>query len=240
MFVLRKICNTDAKEIHIFFYNRENPSPKDVETQKQMQLFDNGQKYQIKGENQQRNQNLQACLSNSSFRTELIKFVIEFWQQNNATSEILDDKRVFLSFGEKCYLYSNQHQKGLILHTFENNHFEIESKMIFHMYKMKSKNIRVMTANPDSVIVHLLYHMQYWVQDRVVEIEYGDPKKNTLQRISVRDIFNDTNSYQCIASMEHFHGLFLRTWILRKRKNNVLEKICKKYSRSKCFREHWI
>lgn len=190
MFVLRKICNTDAKEIHIFFYNRENPSPKDVETQKQMQLFDNGQKYQIKGENQQRNQNLQACLSNSSFRTELIKFVIEFWQQNNATSEILDDKRVFLSFGEKCYLYSNQHQKGLILHTFENNHFEIESKMIFHMHKMKSKNIRVMTANPDSVIVHLLYHMQYWVQDRVVEIEYGDPKKNTLQRISVRDIFN--------------------------------------------------
>lgn len=57
------------------------------------------------------------------------------------------------------------------------------------MNKVFAENIRVRTANPDSVLVYLLYHMQYWNQNREIVIECGDANMNTGQQINVRNIF---------------------------------------------------
>lgn len=61
--------------------------------------------------------------------------------------------------------------------------------MILHLHQVHAMNIRVRTADPDSVLVYLLYHMQYWDQNRQIVVETGDVNKNTSQQINVRGIF---------------------------------------------------
>lgn len=223
-FALQKICDTPAKEVHIFFYKREEPSPRDVETKKQMQLYDSGQKFSIKGDHQERSQSLDKCLPNASFREELINFFIDFWARSETTNHILGEKRVFVSFGSKCYLFSNEHEKGKLLTRFENNHFELESKMILHIYKMQTKNIRVVTSNADSVFVHLLYHMQFWGQNREVVIEMGDATKN-IKQINVRKVFKTLTPMMlnALPSWTVFTGCIYEPAFYRKGKKTCMK-----------------
>lgn len=189
-FILQKICNTNAQEVHILFDRRERPSPRDIDIKKREELFDQfSNNFTIKGSHQERGQSLAKCLANNSFREELVKFIMNFWAEDESIFSILDEKRVFLSFGRSCHLYSHQYPKGKELPSFENDHIEIDSKMIYHMNKMFAKNIRVQTENPDSALVYLLYHMQYWDQNKEIIIECGDANKNTFQQINVRSIF---------------------------------------------------
>lgn len=190
-FVLQSLCNTTAQEIHLFFDRKERPSPRDVEINKRKELFDSfSSNFTIRGANQERSQSLAKCLANNSFREELIKFCIKYWSNDNAfITSILFGKRIFVSFGSECFLFSNQHDKGKLVSNFQNNHFEFESKMILHINKMSAKNIRVKTANPDSALIYLLYHMQFWDQERELLIETGDANKNTCAQINVRPIF---------------------------------------------------
>lgn len=188
-FVFENICKTNAQEVHILFDRKERPSPRDVELNKRKELFDNGPlNFTIRGPHQERGQSLAKCLMSNSFREELVQFLIRSWSTDDINN-ILNGKRVFLSFGSKCYLYSDKHEKGKEVSGLSNDHIDLSSKMILHMNKVFEKNIRVRTANPDSVLVHLLYHMQYWSQDREIVIESGDANKNTTQRINVRKIF---------------------------------------------------
>lgn len=63
------------------------------------------------------------------------------------------------------------------------------------MNKILAKNIRVKVSNPDSALVYLLYHMQFWdQQEREIFIECGDINKNTAQQINVRTIFKTLTS----------------------------------------------
>lgn len=115
-FVLQKMCNTTAHEVHVFFDKKERPSPRDIEINKQKDLFDRcPPNFTIKGPNQELGQSLVKCLASNSFREELISFFIKFWSEkdNNVDiNPILNGKRIFVSFGSKCYLFSEQHEKG--------------------------------------------------------------------------------------------------------------------------------
>lgn len=157
---------------------------------KHKELYDNfSMNFRIKGANQERSASLSKCLASSSFRDELVKFLIEHWSKEEMSGHILNNKRIFLSFGGKCYLFSNEYEKGKLLTTYENDHFEVESKMIFHANKTRANNIRIQTPNPDILLVYLLYHMQFWPQEREIWIQTGDINRNTIKQINVRPIF---------------------------------------------------
>lgn len=193
-FLLQKICNSNAYEIHLLFDHHESPSPKDEEMRKLKELYDDpSMNFQIKGPNQERNIALMKCLQSESFKEELVQFLIKFWSGNEIDESILSNKRIFLSFGKKCHLFSND-SRGRILSSFENNHFEIESKMILHMYKIRETNVCIKTANADVVLVYLLYHMQFWPNEREIWIETGDMNKNTSQVINVRQMYSAMTS----------------------------------------------
>lgn len=187
-FLLKKICDSKAHEIHLIFDHHESPFPKDAVKRKHKELYDNPS-FKITGPNQERSYAIAKCLQSVSFREELIKFLINYWSLDEEVDEsILNEKRIFLSFGHKCYLFSKDFDRGQILPSFENNHFEIESKIILHMYKIRAKNVCVKTPNTDAIFVHLLYHLQFWPNDREIWVEIGDITKNITQVINVRQI----------------------------------------------------
>lgn len=190
-FVLRRICNTSAHEIHIIFDKYDSPSPRDIDMIRRKNIygyFTNS--FEIKGPNQERNVSLAKCLANTSFKEELIKFIIDYWSKDEVIASVLGNKRVFLSFGSKCYLFSNSFEKGKILSSFQNNHMEVESKMILHIHKIRAMNIRVCVENADPILIYSLYHMQFWLNEKEIWIETGDVSKNTFQLVNVHQIFS--------------------------------------------------
>lgn len=188
IFVLRNICDTSSHEVHIIFDEYEGPSPRDVDSRKCKELYESvSVNFKIRGPNQQIYSSLTKCLLNRSFRGELIKFLIDFWSKDETIETILKNKRVFLSFGKNCYLFCKDFEKGKLLSVFENNHFEVESKMILHISKVRATNIYIRAANIDTLLVYLLYHMQYWANEREIIIE--TKHKNQIQLINVRKIF---------------------------------------------------
>lgn len=193
-FFLQQICNTEAHEIHVIFDKCEDTSPRNVIMRKCMELHENFSiHFKISGPNQERNSSLSKCLSSSSFKDELIKFFIKFLTESESTASILKNKRVFLSFGKKCYLFSDHCEMGKDLSSFENNHFEIESKMILHIYKVRAMNICVRVSNPDTILIYLLYHMQFLPIEKNIYLETGNVNKNNVQFINVRQIFSSLN-----------------------------------------------
>lgn len=189
--VLQNICRTNAHEVHLIFHKDQSPSPGDVNARKQRELYgDSTMNFKIKGPNQERSSSLIKCLKSSSFRNELVQFFVDHWsKEEEMCAKTLNEKRVFLSFGNNCYLFSNQFPKGRALATFENNHFEIELKIILHLSKITALNIRVKIENPDAILVYLLYHLKNWPNEKQLWIEYGDISRNTLRVINVRQIY---------------------------------------------------
>lgn len=186
-FLLKRLCDTRAFEVHIIFDKDEYPSIKDLDTRKK--VYENPSQYEIKGPNQERNGALSKCLSNANFRDELVQFLINHWAENDESASILGDKRVFLSYGQQCYLYSKNFVKKKIVKSFENNHIELESKIILHLQKIVAKRILVKISSSETLMVYPLYHMQFWPIGREIWIETGDVQKNTMQLINVTQIF---------------------------------------------------
>lgn len=189
---LRKICGTNAHEIHVIFDRHESPSPKDMDIKKYKDMYENAS-FKIKGPNQERNRSLLKCLQDNSFKEELVSFFIAYWSTDEFDLSILGEKRVFVAFGGECRLFSKE-TRGKVLLSFTNNHFEVESKMIFHLYKIRAKNIRIRTPNADTILVYMLYHIQFWRNDREIWIEVGDINKNTFKYINVRQIYESLTS----------------------------------------------
>lgn len=192
-FLLEKICDSNAREIHLIFDHHESPSPRDVDMRKHKELYDTPS-FKITGPNQERNCAMAKCLQSVSFREELTKFLIHFWSQDELDESILNGKRVFLSFGNKCYLFSKDFDRGHTLLSFQSNHFEMESKVILHMYKIRATNVTIKISNSDAMLVYLLYHFQFWPNERKIWIETGDISKNTTQVINVRQIYDKLSS----------------------------------------------
>lgn len=191
-FVLRCICNTDAREIHLIFDFPAKRTPRDIDVRRHKEMYDSFPvNFTIQGPNQERISSLTKCLSSDSFKQELVQFFIKYWSNDEVSAITLGTKRVFLSAGSKCYLYSNTHEKGKIVRSFENNHYDMETKMIMHMDKVEAPNVRIKVYNPDIIIIllYLLYHIKFMANHREFWIETGDSSRNTIQIINVRQIF---------------------------------------------------
>lgn len=189
-YVFQAICRTEAREVHVFFHKNVSPSPRDIAIRKNKELYESASmNYRIKGPNQERTCSLAKCLSSDSFKEELIRFFIEQWTSTDFDEPIPDQKRVFVSFGENCYVFGNNF-RGKVVSLFSNNHFEIESKMILHLYQIRANSICIETSNVDTMLVYSLYHMQFWENSREIWIQTGDRNKNNMQTINVRKIYS--------------------------------------------------
>lgn len=186
-FVLKQLCRTTAYEVHLIFDKDETPSIRDVNVKKK--VHENPTQYEIKGPNQERNAPLSKCLTNPMFKKELVNFLINHWADNEDNRSILGDKRVFVSYGHQCYVYSKNCSTKKIAKNFDNNHIEMESKIVLHLEKAVAKKILIKISSTDSIIVYVLYHMQFWQTDKEVWIETGDVHRNTMKLISVQQIF---------------------------------------------------
>lgn len=182
-----------AREIHLIFDKFESPSLKDL-TFKSRQEFVyafSSSNFKISGPHQERIGSLAKCLIHHRFREELVHFLIQQW--SSESPEALNGKRVFLSFGKNCYFFGENHENGKTLSLFETDHTEVESKMIFHVNKIKATDIVIKTSEPEYMLIHLLYNMQFW-KEKQIWIEVGDIHKNTLEQINVNEIFDSLNS----------------------------------------------
>lgn len=192
-FLLKRICDTAAHEIHIIFDKDDGPSIKDLNIRKKVN--EDCASYEIKGPNQERRGNLSKCMNNVNFRKELVDFLIKYWADDAISSQILGEKRVFLSNGARCYLYSNNFEKNKPISIFESNHIVVETRMILHLSKIAAEKILIKISTTDTLLVCLLYHMQFWKQGKEIWIQTGETHKNTTQMIKVNQIFDQLSRH---------------------------------------------
>lgn len=107
-FILQKICNTTASEIHLIFDRYLSPSIKDSErlTRKEDEI-----PFAITGPLPfaSRPTNFNKNLNNSKFKEVLVTFLHEHWTDNSFSS-ILKDKKVFLTVEEHCFVFTNSNE----------------------------------------------------------------------------------------------------------------------------------
>lgn len=188
-FLLKCICKTAAREIHVIFDKGDKtPSLKDLNLKTKEMLIDHSLSSCIKinGPNQERVSSLAKCLLHYEFRDELVKFLIKQWSTSEVEEmiEIIGDKRVFISFGKQCHLFSKNYELGKTLSSFETNHPEIASKIIFHVNKIAAKDILIRSSECEKILVYLIYNMQFWSKEKQIWMEIGDIKKNWKRYVS--------------------------------------------------------
>lgn len=204
-FVLKKICNTSAYEIHIIFakYSPEQHI-RNYECFKKFELFDDDTIYKINGPNQERQSALSKCLCSNNFRHQIVTFFLQHWKEDNIiVPGILKNKRVFISYGGECFCLLNvfdslhdEIQEGLqnrllSVPNMKNNHIEVESQMILHVFKTDSQSsVIIKTQHPDVILIYVLYHMNFMNNGKEIWIESGSFQNNSSRKVNVREIFN--------------------------------------------------
>lgn len=194
-FFLKYLCKTAAREIHVIFDETKSPSLKDLNLKSKEELVEQWPLSSIKinGENQERVSSLGKCLLHHEFREELVKFLIKYWSTSNIT-DIIGEKRIFVSFREVCHIFCKDCEQGKMLASFKTDHIEVESKIIFHLHKIRATDILIRTSKPEKTLVYLIYHMQFWTEGaKNIWMEIGDSNKNTLQQIDVSRIYSTLN-----------------------------------------------
>lgn len=189
-YILRSLCSTNALERYIIFEKYDGHSIRGHEESKKKHLYDDETAFEIKGPNQECPSNFKKNLNKDNFKTALVEFLINYWAENeNITNEILGDKRLFVTFGKHCYLFCAELEKKKCLPRFTNNHIDIDTQIIMHIQKASQQHhILIKVQNIDSIIVSLLYHMQFWGECEGLVVETGDITNK--RRINMTRVFS--------------------------------------------------
>lgn len=117
--------------------------------------------YTIVGPKQTRPNDFSKSLKNIKFKEAVVLFFSEFWT-NDSVAEILGEKTVFLTLEEKCFSYHAQ-GGGVIKSEVPELlcfHEEADTRMIFHVSKLKPNSRIMLKATDTDVLILLLSHMQ--------------------------------------------------------------------------------
>lgn len=185
VYILRQLCSSAAAERYLIFDNSDSPIH-DIGASKKKDLYDDGTAFVIRGPQQSRPENLRNYLYKNSFKNALVEFLLDAWAKNeNSTNDILGEKRLFVTFGPNCYIFAAEHPKKKVISRFRNNHVDIESQIIMHIYKASQQHdILIKMRNIDSIIVNILYHMQFWGDSNDIIVESGDETKKIRINVS--------------------------------------------------------
>lgn len=189
-YILHQLCLSEAAEIFLIFAQYDCSSIRNIQAAKIKDLYDDGTAFEIKGPNQERPQNLRDYLRRKKFKTALVEFLLDYWAKNeDAINAILGTKRLFVTLNQNCYLFAADHEKKKCLRRFKNNHVTIESQIVMQIYMAsQQKDILIQVQDTDSIIVNLLYHMQFWDDCSGIIVESGNA--TLRRRINVSDIYS--------------------------------------------------
>lgn len=104
-FLLVKLCNLKAKEIHLVFDNIVSPSIKDLERDRRG-TSERHTHYTILGLKQKRPSNFLNALRSDTFKLQLVK-LLSIGFGNNSLSTIVGEKHLFVTEGHSCFSFKN-------------------------------------------------------------------------------------------------------------------------------------
>ena len=149
-YTLQRICNTTASEIYLIFDKYFAPSIKDVERSIRQE---DETPFAITGPSQSRPTNFNKSLSNTKFKTALVVFLCEHWSTDSVSS-ILQNKKVFLTVEEHCFVYTNNN--GTISRDQNDNykcyHEEADTRIFLHLKKCP-QNAKVLFKSVDTDVL---------------------------------------------------------------------------------------
>lgn len=208
LYILKKICHTSASEIHILFEKCSINNITNYEDLKKMPYTDTNlpSLFKINGPEQERTLKWSKCINNTDFCNEFIDFCLSYWTDEDI-HEILNNKRVFVDYGNNCFLFANQYEKRKPIISLRNNHICLNSKIILHVSKTCGGcRVLIKTPNLDAVLFYLMYHMQYFTDGKQIWILTGRDLKNKL--INASDIYNqiDQNVLNALPAWYVFTG----------------------------------
>lgn len=167
---LKKVCDTSANEIHLIFDTYKTPSIKNTE-----HVFRNSfsVEFRITGSEQTRPANFSNELRNESFKTSLVKFLIEHWSSNvEEVKQLIGNKTLYINF-YKCQKLCVQNDSitvNDIPDYFCSGHEEADTKIIFHVCKIEREcNVLLRCSDTDVLVImlanicHLLTQLQIWM-----------------------------------------------------------------------------
>lgn len=152
--ILRKLCTTSARCIHVIFDRYFSPSIKDHERCLRGEIK---VPYSITGPSQTRPADFLKAMKNYKFQEALIQFIFDYWNNDNIAS-IIQQKKIFLTVNEKCYSYESVNDKIIRteLPEFQCNHEEADTRIVYHLSKLPiNSKVMVKTADTDIMIIIL-------------------------------------------------------------------------------------
>lgn len=214
----------------------------DYEVQTETNLYvDSSTVFNINGPNQERSLSWTKCIASHSFRNELVEFLMNYWRDNESIiSEILQNKRVSITLGPKCFMFSNdpEFNKKKEVISLQNNHPNFNFKTILHISKTCSDcKITIKTRKVDFLLVLLLFHMKFMAETKQIYIDTSISNNKAPEVINVRKIFTslDTTIIDALPAWYIFTGCAYEPPIFGKTKKKAYQLLIKELSTQKAF-----
>ena len=154
--VMSKICRTMAKRVDLVFDTFVTPSIKDMERDRRSQS-DREVEFRISGPNQKRPSDFLKALRNDSFKSELVKFFVDYFD-DDSFSHIIGDKTVRVTIAATCYMFTASGDRILkeVDETLSSTHEEADTKMILHASTITGPaNVVIRTSDTDVLAIVL-------------------------------------------------------------------------------------
>ncbi|XP_049318490.1 uncharacterized protein LOC125780337 isoform X2 [Bactrocera dorsalis] len=203
--ILIQLCSTTATEIHLVFDRYISPSIKDSERHSRKE-FDTP--YKISGPQQTRPKDFLRSLKNYCFKTALVHFLAEYWENQNFVT-IVGNKKIFLTVDHQCFSYEVQQNsiKKSEEVDYLCHHEEADTRMIFHAYKAPPESKILIKASDTDVLVillgniHKIQHSEIWLANSATK----NKNNQHLECINCTELALKLGSKLC-RSLPAFHA----------------------------------
>ncbi len=186
--ILQKLCRTSAKRIDLVFDRFITPSIKDAERDRRSKSG-RDTPLKISGPNQQRPSDWLKALRNDSFKTELVKFFIDAFQ-DDSLAHIIAQKTLYVTCESLCYSFSVV--EGRVERREEPSlyciHEEADTRIIGHLGLMPTPAKVVIRTSDTDVLAIAIGNFSKITSGIKLYVEVVLISKNTLRYIDVTSI----------------------------------------------------
>ena len=237
--ILRSICRSEGKIIHLVFDKTVSPSIKDTERNEGSSEV-RSVPFVIAGPGQTRPSKWQQALRSDVFKNEIVQFLINSWAGEKYVN-ILGEKVLYANCGDICYSYKVV--DGQVIRRIEpllfSTHEEADSRMLFHLTSTDTSGEVVIRTNDTDVLIALLGCYERLRHDINVWLEMGlQRSNNNLRYVTVSKMYLKLRSTlsRALLGLHALTGSDYTVAFSRKGKITRFVQI-KKHRRSTCL---WI
>ena len=203
--VLRIICSTPAREVH-FVCDSYVKSIKNVEQQARGA---NDGSFNITGADQLRPKDFRHALKSPSFKTALLKFLLDEWKDDKY-GHIIQQKKIVVAHEEQSLQYTTT-VSGSVEHSevpeFVCSHVEADTRLAYHLSVLSTavpgQNVVIRATDADIMII-LLYHTRQL--NAQVWMDVGHSSDNSRRYIHITLLANHLGPVLCKA-LPGYHAL---------------------------------